>query len=175
MDKGLKITLITVGVLGTGVGLYFLLKKPRTSSNGFNLNPTTPSSNNKGGGGGYSDLGFPLKRGSAGENVKNLQIFLNNSSGYGLTEDGKFGPATERALISEQSPFSAFKAMYPNAVEGQASKEYYDNATYTTTTNVNSTFEDKDGDGVPDTIDRDGGAGTNFSGGLYVNGDSLGW
>ena len=90
MDKGIKITLITVGVLGTGVGLYFLFRKPK--SNGYSItNPTNPSSNNKGGGGGYSDLGFPLKRGSGGENVKNLQIFLNNSSGYGLTEDGKFG------------------------------------------------------------------------------------
>lgn len=186
MNKGLKITLITLGVLGTGVGLYFLFRKPK--SNGYidsnPSNPSNPSRNNTGGG--YSTSGFPLKRGSGGENVKNLQRFLNQSSGYGLTVDGKFGPATERALKSEQSPFSAFKTMYPNAVEGQASKEYYDNATYTSTTNVNSTFEDKDKDGVPDSIDRDGGAGVlpsnlpsagymAISGGIYANGDSLGW
>ena len=35
MGKGLKITLITVGLLGTGVGLYFLLR-PRGGKNGKN-------------------------------------------------------------------------------------------------------------------------------------------
>ena len=29
MNKGLKITLISLGLIGTGVGLYFLLRKPK--------------------------------------------------------------------------------------------------------------------------------------------------
>ena len=152
MNKGLKITLITLGVLGTGVGLYFLFRKPK--SNGYidsnPSNPSNPSRNNTGGG--YSTSGFPLKRGSGGENVKNLQRFLNQSSGYGLTVDGKFGPATESAVKDNQKPFAEFKKMYPQAIEGQVSEEFYNNATRT---NVPAPLLDADGDGISDYIDRD--------------------
>ena len=172
MNKGIKITLITVGVLGTGIGLYFLFRKPTRYAPTSYAPSVGGGGSSSPGGGACTGTGFPLKRGSGGEEVRNLQKFLNNESGYGLTVDGKFGPATERALKSEQSPFSAFKIMYPNAVEGQASKEYYDNATFVSQYAAsNSGFEDKDGDGVPDSIDADGGAGTNFSGEQFMLGD----
>lgn len=40
---------------------------------------------------------FPLKRGSTGREVEQLQLFLI-SKGEGITADGKFGPKTEIAL-----------------------------------------------------------------------------
>ena len=137
MNKGLKITLIVVGVLGTGVGLYYLLRPSRIrnkSNNNGGLNspkivnkkevPTgSVTKEDK-----FSGRGFPLKLGSGGVKVENLQRFLNDAGSYGLKVDGKFGPNTEAALKSEQSPFESFKSMYPNAVYGQASEEYYNNA-----------------------------------------------
>lgn len=74
----------------------------------------------------YTDDSFPLKKGSGGERVKSLQKFLNASSGYSLVVDGKFGNQTESAVIQEQSPFSNFKSMYPDAVKGQVSQKYFD-------------------------------------------------
>ncbi len=128
MNKGLKITLIVVGVLGTGVGLYYLLRPSKVRSkpinNGSNNSPNIIDKIvDK-----FSGRGFPLKIGSGGEKVADLQRFLNDSGSYGLVVDGKFGPNTEAALKSEQSPFESFKTMYPNAVYGQASEEYYNNA-----------------------------------------------
>lgn len=43
-----------------------------------------------------------LKRGSKGDEVKNLQTLLN-SAGYSLDVDGSFGPATERAVRDYQT------------------------------------------------------------------------
>ena len=74
----------------------------------------------------YTDDSFPLKKGSGGERVKSLQKFLNASSGYSLVVDGKFGNQTESAVIQEQSPFTNFKSMYPDAVKGQVSQNYFD-------------------------------------------------
>jgi peptidoglycan hydrolase-like protein with peptidoglycan-binding domain len=126
MNKNLKITLIVVGVLGTGVGLYYLLRPSRVritpSNNGTNNSPNIKTVDK------FSGRGFPLKKGSGGVKVENLQRFLNDAGSYGLKVDGKFGSNTEAALKSEQAPFEVFKSMYPNAVEGQASEEYYNNA-----------------------------------------------
>tara|TARA_Y100000385_G_scaffold290628_1_gene364605 strand:+ start:296 stop:688 length:393 start_codon:yes stop_codon:yes gene_type:complete len=128
MNKGLKITLIVVGVLGTGVGLYYLLRPSRirnksNNNGGLNSPKIVNKKEDK-----FSGRGFPLKLGSGGVKVENLQRFLNDAGSYGLKVDGKFGPNTEAALKSEQSPFESFKSMYPNAVYGQASEEYYNNA-----------------------------------------------
>jgi peptidoglycan hydrolase-like protein with peptidoglycan-binding domain len=66
-----------------------------------------------------------LKKGSGGAKVEALQRFLNQSSGYNLVVDGKYGQNTEGAVYSEQSPFDVFKGMYPDAVKGQVTEGYY--------------------------------------------------
>jgi len=122
MNKSLKISLITLGVLGTGIGLYFLLKpsKARKDENYSDDDNIFEKIIKK-----FTSSSFPLKNGSGGDRVKALQIFLNTSGSYGLIVDGKFGPATETALKGEQAPFSQFKAMYPDAVNGQVTEGYY--------------------------------------------------
>lgn len=77
--------------------------------------------------------GFPLKRGSFGENVKALQRFLKKE-GYNIGNtgknkdgvDGNFGVLTETAVRTNQQPFPVFKSMYPTATDGQVSKEFFD-------------------------------------------------
>ena len=183
MGKGLKITLITVGLLGTGVGLYFLLR-PRGGKNGNNKSNDDSIFDKVIRNTFYSDESFPLKKGSGGDKVKALQGFLNDSnSANNLDVDGKFGPLTEAALKSEQDPFEQFKVSYPNAVYGQVSQGYYNDfvkayegilttgaqGPQTSVVNSNTNFVDRDNDGVSDFIDGDGGAGTNFTGGIYNN------
>ena len=73
------------------------------------------------------DASFPLKKGSCGRQVVALQRFLNDSnSNNNLTPDGDFGPITLAAWKNEQAPFSSFKTMFPDAVEGQVMRSYYD-------------------------------------------------
>jgi hypothetical protein len=177
MGKGLKITLITVGLLGTGVGLYFLLR-PRGGKNGKNEPKDDSIFDRVIRNTFYSDESFPLKKGSGGDKVKALQRFLNNAnSTHNLDVDGKFGSLTEAALKSEQDPFEQFKVSYPDAVYGQVTQGYYNDfvkeyegTTTTIPTNPNpSNILDRDNDGVSDYIDGDGGAGTNFTGGIYNN------
>lgn len=76
---------------------------------------------------------FPLKKGSRGENVKKLQRFLKSEGydlgGFGDNQDGVdgvFGSLTESAVRTNQNPFGVFKSMYPTAVQGQVSKEFFD-------------------------------------------------
>lgn len=76
---------------------------------------------------------FPLKRGSIGINVIKLQKFLI-SEGYRLGNfgenndgvDGVFGQLTESAVKSNQQPFEVFQSMYPKAIRGMVSKEFFD-------------------------------------------------
>jgi len=79
-----------------------------------------------------STMGLPLKRGSKGEKVKQLQRFLI-SNGYDLGTfgvlkdgvDGDFGSKTEQAVSDNQKPFATFKSMYPSAVLGQVSADFF--------------------------------------------------
>ena len=79
-----------------------------------------------------STMGLPLKRGSKGEKVKQLQRFLI-SNGYDLGTfgvlkdgvDGDFGRKTEQAVSDNQKPFATFKSMYPSAVLGQVSADFF--------------------------------------------------
>ena len=124
MNKGTKITLIGLGILGVGVGLYFVFRKKPP----YNQDPKKEDKEKKTKKQGtkWGDDSFPLKRGSKGNRVKALQKYLNDSSsGYALATDGLFGPLTEAAVQSEQTPFEQFKVGYPNAVFGQVSEEYY--------------------------------------------------
>jgi peptidoglycan hydrolase-like protein with peptidoglycan-binding domain len=129
-----KKTLLAVGgglaTAGLGYLVYMLLKKKPKTFGELTKDVTQtvkdlPSAVSQVAGK-YTDDSFPLKKGSGGERVKSLQKFLNASSGYSLVVDGKFGNQTESAVIQEQSPFSNFKSMYPDAVKGQVSQAYFD-------------------------------------------------
>ena len=120
------------GVLTVGVAyvIYQLLnKKPSTFGEGLTdvidtvkEAPSVVTSTV----GKYTDKG-----GSGGDNVISLQKFLNAQSGYNLVTDGKFGALTQKAVIGEQgideSSWTNFKSMYPDAVKGQVTKGYFDN------------------------------------------------
>ena len=97
MNSGLKYTLITLGLLGTAVGIYFLVR-PKDDKNSpaddilDELDKPSPSSSK------YKSDSFPLKRNSGGSRVKATQRYLNKAKGESLTVDGKFGPKTEGAV-----------------------------------------------------------------------------
>jgi peptidoglycan hydrolase-like protein with peptidoglycan-binding domain len=110
MNKTLKISLISVGLIGSALGVYYIIKRNKMKGGG-NVS--------------YENDSFPLKLNSGGDRVKQLQSFLNNQGSYGLDVDGKFGPLTLQAVKNEQSPLSDFKISFPNAVFGEVSQEYY--------------------------------------------------
>lgn len=60
---------------------------------------------------------FPLKKGSSGTEVKNLQKFLNWSNDtYNLSEDGVFGNHTEAAVQQETNGSEISKQYYDSFV-----------------------------------------------------------
>jgi hypothetical protein len=124
-----------VGGIGTAVGGYFLYKRitrptetfgevdvPKKGGGSSSSTPTSTTNND----------GLPLKRGSKGEKVKQLQRFLvaegYNIGAFGILGngvDGDFGRMTEKAVRENQQPFPTFKSMYPSAVEGQVSVDFF--------------------------------------------------
>ena len=128
-----KIILYTLGGVVTVVLGYFLYKKitaPELVIGEFDDDdsPSPKPVNNK------PKKKFPLKKGSRGAEVVALQKFLNevglgNLLGtFGKNKDGVdgiFGNATESAVKQQQSPFTNFQIMYPKAVFGQVSEDYY--------------------------------------------------
>jgi len=126
-----------VGGIGTAVGGYFLYKRitrptetfgeVETSNNGGGSSSSTSTSTST-----TNNDGLPLKRGSKGEKVKQLQRFLV-AEGYSIGAfgilgdgvDGDFGRLTEKAVRENQQPFPTFKSMYPSAVEGQVSADFF--------------------------------------------------
>tara|TARA_R110000824_G_scaffold6362_1_gene29493 strand:+ start:6663 stop:7091 length:429 start_codon:yes stop_codon:yes gene_type:complete len=126
----------TLGGIATVVGGYFIYKRViqpteyigDKSKDGISEiiisdgGSTTTSSND----------GLPLKRGSKGDKVTQLQKFLV-SEGYSIGSfgilsdgvDGDFGRMTETAVRENQKPFATFKSMYPTAVEGQVSADFF--------------------------------------------------
>lgn len=124
----------TLGGVATIVGGYFIYKritqpvefigeKPKSNGSKPPKTKTTTTTSNS---------GLPLKRGSKGEKVKQLQRFLI-SNGYDLGTfgvlkdgvDGDFGSKTEQAVSDNQKPFATFKSMYPSAVQGQVSADFF--------------------------------------------------
>lgn len=123
----------TIGGVAVAVLGYFVYKKVTSPVIYFGdveeddttstTTTTTTTTNNS---------GLPLKRGSKGELVKQLQRFLV-AEGYDIGSfgvnrdgvDGDFGRRTEEAVIENQQPFSTFKSMYPDAVRGQVSADFY--------------------------------------------------
>ena len=130
----LWIALGSLSAVGLGYFVYWLNKRPGGVTAA--IQSATQSVTNVVSGGGSdsttSDASFPLKRGSKGRQVVALQKFLNASdSSNKLSEDGNFGPVTEAAWKKEQAPFATFKSMYPDAIEGQVTRGYYDTFIYT--------------------------------------------
>ena len=130
----LWIALGSLSALGLGYFVYWLNKRPGGVTAA--IQSAAQSVNNVVSGGGSdsttSDASFPLKRGSKGRQVVALQKFLNASdSSNKLTPDGNLGPVTEAAWKKEQAPFATFKSMYPDAIEGQVTRGYYDTFVYT--------------------------------------------
>ena len=126
----------TLGGVATIVGGYFIYKRitqpvefigEKPKSNGSRPPKTTTTTTTT-----TSNSGLPLKRGSKGEKVKQLQRFLI-SNGYDLGTfgvlkdgvDGDFGSKTEQAVTLNQNPFATFKSMYPSAVQGQVSADFF--------------------------------------------------
>ena len=121
--------MIVIGVIGAGVGLYFIFKKPKNGNSPFKeeepghkptiyINNDFPLKKNSG------DIGRPVKR------VEAMQKWLN-TEGWAITlgVDGKFGPNTQEVWDMQQDPFANFKTMWPSAIEGQVDKTFYDTAT----------------------------------------------
>jgi peptidoglycan hydrolase-like protein with peptidoglycan-binding domain len=128
-----KAIYFTIGGVAVAVLGYFIYKKVTKPVIYFGdveeddttstTTTTTTTTNNS---------GLPLKRGSKGELVKQLQRFLV-AEGYDIGTfganrdgvDGDFGRRTEQAVIENQQPFSTFKSMYPTAVKGQVSADFF--------------------------------------------------
>ena len=123
MNKTLRYSLIGASVAAVALVGYRFFKRQKLMKE-LGLNTPMPSK-----GGGSTSSGskeeFPLKVGSRGPNVKKLQEYLNQSSSAGLATDGIFGSKTLAAWVLEQQPFSSFKQMYSEAVEGQVSEKYF--------------------------------------------------
>ena len=128
----------TLGGVATIVGGYFIYKRitqpvefigEKPKSNGSKPPKTTTTTTTTTT---TSNSGLPLKRGSKGEKVKQVQRFLI-SNGYDLGTfgvlkdgvDGDFGSKTEQAVSDNQKPFATFKSMYPSAVQGQVSVDFF--------------------------------------------------
>ena len=131
----------TVGGVAVAVLGYFAYKKitaPTISFGDFedddaspSPSPSVPSSSSSSSSSQSKD-GLPLKVGSRGEKVKQLQRFLV-AEGYDIGKfginkdgvDGMFGSKTRQAVVENQQPFAVFKSMYPSAVEGQVSADFF--------------------------------------------------
>lgn len=130
----LWIALGSLSAVGLGYFVYWLNKRPGgvTAAIQSAAQSVTNVVSGAGSDSTTSDASFPLKRGSKGRQVVALQKFLNASdSSNKLATDGNFGPVTEAAWKKEQAPFATFKSMYPDAIEGQVTRGYYDTFVYT--------------------------------------------
>ncbi len=87
-------------LIAVGLAVYFfILKKKNADGTGSELPPIPGPSGNGSDPAPIQTSLFPLKRGSKGEFVKNVQKFLNWKYKAGLTVDGDFGPKTETAVL----------------------------------------------------------------------------
>lgn len=141
MEKKTKYVLLGLGVVGFGIGGYYIYKHfagGKTGNNNEdlqkiinasqtpskidpfrNVTTTKSSSNNQ------LSSGFPLQRGSKGDLVKNLQEALIQQYGtkilpkYGA--DGGFGTETQKALLSKGLPISIDSDTYTKILLGSGS------------------------------------------------------
>ena len=87
---------IGVGILAIGGLVFFLIKRKKKKDMLANL--PVPEVD-MGSSSSSSNQNFPLKKGSRGNKVKNLQAYLNSTTGnYNLVVDGIYGNKTADAL-----------------------------------------------------------------------------
>ena len=173
MNRTLKYTLLTIGIVGTGIGIWLLFFKKkggsqfpdvddRSKNEKINFLNTNSSK--------YTGEGDPLKIYSKGENVKCLQKWLNvkgckDKNGSGLDVDGYFGPLTESALknCGYASGTISLNNLTKEVTTSINAGETIDCSSSSCCANisivVNSGNQGCDGDwdcdGVPDMIDKD--------------------
>lgn len=117
---------IIIGVVVVGVGGYFAYKaikkaqaakKAAADAAAKKTTTTTTQTQNQG-------SGFPLKQGSTGPYVTELQTYLKTVGKFNIAIDGSFGPATEAALykatnltqIATLDQYNALKSNISNVV-----------------------------------------------------------
>jgi peptidoglycan hydrolase-like protein with peptidoglycan-binding domain len=83
--KKRKIIIVIVSIVVIATILYFVLKKKDTPSS--EVPATNPSA-------------FPLKKGSTGPEVIQVQKYLNQKYSAGLAVDGIWGPKTNAAVTN---------------------------------------------------------------------------
>lgn len=128
--KAIYWTLGGIAVVGLGYWAYRKITAPTITFGDITDKDLTSSTSTKITKTDDNDL--PLKVGSRGEKVKQLQRFLV-AEGYDIGRfgvnkdgvDGMFGSKTRQAVVENQKPFNVFKSMYPSAVEGQVSADFY--------------------------------------------------
>ena len=191
MNRTIKYTLISVGIIGTGIGIWLLFFKKKGGSQFPNVdnkskNEKTNFLNTNSSK--YTGEGDPLTLYSKGENVKCLQKWLNvkgckDKNGSGLDVDGYFGPLTESALKNCGYPSGTIslnnlrKEVTTLLNAGQtidcSSSSCCANITIVNNNGGNGGGcdynNDWDCDGVPDMIDKDvnPNAGIEPEGGVY--------
>ncbi len=129
MEKKTKYILLGLGVvaLGTGAYVYYLQKKKKQQNNRdftqaitSNSIPALPSPSSSSSSSAPARRSFPLKRGSKGSLVKNLQQALIKKYGASILPkygaDGGFGSETQNALLSKGLPTSIDSDTYTQII-----------------------------------------------------------
>lgn len=141
MEKKTKYLLVGLGVITVGAGSFLYLqhqkKKKQNANNSIADSFTTsslpiPAPTTSTNSGGSSSSGFPLKKGSRGTLVSNLQNALIKKYGpsilpkYGA--DGGFGTETVNALLSKGFPTTITSELFSRLVVGSGGTSYSTNS-----------------------------------------------
>lgn len=133
MTKGKKAFIIIAVVLFVAIAAFLYKRSKKSKDDETNNNKTNGTTSNGSGTGGttssitYTNDNFPLKKGSKGPRVKNLQKFLN-WKGYNLTVDGYFGEKTAAALLNANNMTKVEQSYYDewmNLMEQYSSYQAY--------------------------------------------------
>lgn len=153
MEKKTKYILVGLGVVAVGTGAYFYFqqqKKKRNQTSDFTEAittnslplpaPTTSSSSSSG----SSNSGFPLKKGSRGTLVTNLQNALIKKYGASILPrygaDGGFGSETLSALISKGLPTTISSDVFTQIVLSSGSSPTSSGGSTTTFSSISSSL-----------------------------------
>lgn len=153
MEKKTKYILVGLGVVAVGTGAYFYFqqqKKKRNQTSDFTeaittnslplpAPPTSSSSSS-----GSSNSGFPLKKGSRGTLVTNLQNALIKKYGASILPrygaDGGFGSETLSALISKGLPTTISSDVFTQIVLSSGSSPTSSGGSTTTSSSISSSL-----------------------------------
>lgn len=141
MEKKTKYLLVGLGVVAVGAGSFLYLqhqkKKKQNANNSIADSFTTsslplPSPTENTSSGGSTSSGFPLKKGSRGTLVTNLQNALIKKYGASILPkygaDGGFGTETINALLSKGLPTTITSEIFSKLIVGSGSSNYSTNS-----------------------------------------------